>query len=190
VEDEPRVWLLTPTLRADIETLARWLGDEPVPHAVAALATWLEFELLLGVRSIELRGAQTPEPRWTWTVDASALTKQPTKLYAIEAKALATQIVAVADRELVGQEAEVRGLGWPHRPGKRPYRLHDRRREMLGEVFSTIGDASTLGGDRDRLELVARLLDVLATDERLARLADTLTSAEVSLLQGHLASRR
>jgi hypothetical protein len=61
------------------------------------------------------------------------------------------------------------------------------RRAMLGEVIRTIGDPSTLGEDRDRLELRTRLPDVLATDKRLARLADSLTSAEVSALQ---ASRR
>jgi hypothetical protein len=146
--------------------------------------------MLLGARGIELRGTQAPELRWTWTVDASAPTRQPSKLYTIEARAVARQVVAIADNELAGQEAEVRGRGGPPRPGKRPYRLHDTRRAMLGDVLRTIGDPSTLGEDRDRLELLAQLLDVLATDERLARLADSSTVPEISALRVSCKHRR
>ena len=115
--------------------------------------------------------------------NASAPTWQPSRLHTIEAEALATQIIAVADRELVDQEAEVRGHGGPPRPGKRPYRLHDTQRKMLGEVLRTIGDPSTLGEDRDRLGLLERLLDVLARDDRLSGLAASLTVAEASVLR-------
>ena len=163
------------------ETNTPWLESAPVQDVVASLATWLEFELLLGARGVELRGALTPETCWTWTLGASAPTRQATKLYAIEADALARQVVAVADRELVDQEAEVRGLdasGGPHRPGKQPYRLHDDRREVLGEVLRMIGDPTTVGEDCERLELLTQLLDVLANEERLAKLADSLTASE------------